>query len=123
MSLLTQQHHDDARAPAGRPRAAASRSRPRRRRSAKKSSVDLVRSALHISKRADKNAALALKPIDSKRIKDGAVAGVDLANGAVAGSKLADDAVTTSKIAAGAVTGDDLADNSRRLRRRSPTTR
>ena len=40
---------------------------------AKQSTMDVVRSALHISKRADKNAAKALKPVDSKRIKDGAV--------------------------------------------------
>src|SRR5215217_2049065 len=76
----------------------------------KKSAVDLMRSALHISNRADKNANLPLKPVDSKRIKDGAVATVDLADGAVNGAKLADDSVTTSKIANGNVTNDDLAD-------------
>src|SRR5215207_1456856 len=75
---------------------------------AKQSSVDLMRSALHISKRADKNAALALKPVDSKRIKDGAVASIDLADGSVTAPKLSDDAITTSKIAAGTITADDL---------------
>src|SRR5215208_7328329 len=79
----------------------------------KKTSIDVMRSALHISKRADRNANKALtQPIDSKRIKDGAVARVDLGDGVVDGSKLADDAVTSAKIANGQVSGDDLANNS-----------
>src|SRR4051794_16646329 len=79
---------------------------------AKQSSMDMVRSALHISKRADSNATKALKPVDSKRIKDGAVAAVDIANAAVGNAQLGDNSVTSNKIADGQVTGADLAGDS-----------
>ena len=50
---------------------------------ATKSTREQVRTALQISKRADKNARKALKAVGSGRIKNGAVLGIDLADGII----------------------------------------
>src|SRR3954471_6547782 len=84
---------------------------------AKTTTVDWARRALHVAARAD---AMARKPVDSARIKNGAVKSVDIETGAVdtpdlkdgsvTAPKLADGAVGSSKLSPGAVGADQLAD-------------
>src|SRR4051812_46619450 len=73
---------------------------------AKPNTVDWARRALHVAARAD---AMARKPIDSARIKNGSVQGVDLATGTVDTSNLKDGSVTGPKLADGAVTARAIA--------------
>jgi hypothetical protein len=87
---------------------------------AQRSTLDVARSALHLSKRADRNATRALKPVDSSRIKDGAVRGVDLADGTISsadlsagalnGGTILDGSVASADIATGGVTAADILD-------------
>src|SRR4051812_34491639 len=96
---------------------------------AKTTTVDWARRALHVAARAD---AMARKPIDSARIKNGAVKSVDIGTGAVntpdlkdgsvTGPKLADGAVAASKIAPGAVGDAQLADGAVTARTLAPGT-
>src|SRR4051812_27905164 len=60
--------------------------------------VDWARRALHVAARAD---AMAHKPIDSSRIKNGSIRGVDLAAGSVGTPQLKDGSVTAEKLAPG----------------------
>src|SRR3954453_5767707 len=69
---------------------------------AKPNTVDWARRALHVAARAD---AMARKPVDSSRIKNGSVLGIDLAAGAVDTANLKDGSVTGPKLADGAVAG------------------
>src|SRR3954469_3358038 len=68
--------------------------------------VDWPRRALHVAARAD---AMARKPIDSARIKDGSVKSADIGTGAVSTPDIKDGAVTAPKLADGAVTARALA--------------
>src|SRR3954466_9189202 len=74
---------------------------------AKPNTVDWARRALHVAARAD---AMARKPIDSARIKNGSILGVDLAFGSVDTPQLKDGAVTASKLAPGVLDGASLKD-------------
>src|SRR3954447_15945976 len=73
---------------------------------AKTTTVDWARRALHVAARAD---AMARRPVDSARIKDGSVKSVDIGTGAVDTPDIKDGSVTAPKLADGAVTARALA--------------
>src|SRR3982751_519539 len=68
---------------------------------AKPNTVDWARRALHVAARAD---AMARKPVDSVRIKNGSVQSIDLATGAVDSSAIVDGGVDTPDLKDGSVT-------------------
>ena len=73
--------------------------------------VTMVRRALHISERADRNARTALtSPVNSARIVDGNVTGADIADGAVTASKLGANSVSSANVIDGTIGPPDLAD-------------
>src|SRR3954447_25644497 len=72
---------------------------------AKTTTVDWARRALHVAARAD---AMARKPIDSARIKDGSVKSADIGTGAVSTPDLKDGSVTGPKLADGAIAGSKI---------------
>src|SRR3954466_11236259 len=74
---------------------------------AKPNTVDWARRALHVAARAD---AMARKPIDSSRIKNGSILGVDLAAGAVGTDQLKNGAVTVAKLAPGVLDANTIKD-------------
>src|SRR5436190_4112051 len=74
---------------------------------AKQNTVDWARRALHVAARAD---AMARKPIDSSRIKNASILGVDLAPGSVDTPQLKDHSVTTAKLAPGVLDATTLKD-------------
>ena len=79
---------------------------------AKQSTLDLARSALAVAKGADRKATTALRPVGSKRIKDGTVRAVDLADNAVGTSHIQNGSIGTGDIGDGSVTGTDVTDGS-----------
>src|SRR5205085_10222775 len=74
---------------------------------AKPNTVDWARRALHVAARAD---SMARRPVDSARIKNGSILGVDLAPGSVDTLQLKDGSVTTAKLAPGVLDPNSFKD-------------